>query len=868
MSNPREQSPQSFLGARNGTPSPSASSNSDYICYSSQQSAPSTPVRRVDPAAFRIQTPLEHYYSRMSQADDTFQGQSSLLVRALDLDALNIQLIDQDGSVITPPAVIDADLDLQIEECGPDPQLGNYAYFAQIGGNRATYKASNIISGQNKVLQNIEFFEANPQLKPLENVVATNSDKPHRHPGEVEYAGSTTMVTRASKGSNNRDETFGDECHVLSKAYAEIGALSEDRFTDAEAPLQDDADETLYNSFLVNDESSNSDDLDQITFEKVFAKQFSTASATPREENANILQRALAPLILPIFFSSLQGNPENIVKLPTISRDKIEIACEVEGLPDLTPIIDFLIHGENWPASRTWGIEELSRWERRCTQARSETRVTTFDTAELANRSGGKMIETLDLAVHVSSDSASDLAAPNIEDTTISQSGSHDAATTLEAREALTLCSASLLQITVLRQWCLDLAVTERIRQLGGRIVWLPRELRWSHLDEVDPLYKLLGDELAYEVVEADLQQLSGASSTHLNPTIDSGKNPVAVNPQDNIPILVPTSSSEVSDMVVGVSQTHGPGITILPNGTKVYTVGAGTVLPGPDSVSRPGVVRVALGASPVLRGRKRKRVKKTEDDNKKAASVAEKQPWVDGQPTGESTPHAEFSLVSKPPQGYPWETFAEEEYGRASFLQKHLPVFNTAYAEVVLRSWESEWTDVIHHAKFLVGLPMEIDPEGSAQRLTRFAQPMCKRIGERLGGEYYDRLVDIPKKEIYGHIYFKMCLDLRRRLAEEYRVEEDARLRAKAYAVHCTNVQSTKRKMPKAEEGAEKVEGSAKRQKPKTSPRRYGNDGKIVRQRDGRYFGRAENRRTMAAFYNDEGKLRIQRELAFLERK
>ncbi|KAF3923565.1 hypothetical protein ABW20_dc0106953 [Dactylellina cionopaga] len=313
----------------------------------------------------------------------------------------------------------------------------------------------------------------------------------------------------------------------------------------------------------------------------------------------------------------------------------------------------------------------------------------------------------------------------------------------------------------------------------------------------------------------------------------------------------------------VRMSPTCEPSVILLPNGTRVFTPAAGADSPGPDEAARPGVFRVALGVTPAPRSRKRGRAERQEEEENQVVETAPKRPRLQAPPL---MPKEKFCLVFPQPAGYSWGEFLDEDYGKAMFLQKHLPVDNLADAETALNWWRQEWDEKGPHINFLMSLPMKTDLAGSAQRLIRYAQPLCLRMQMELGSDYYERLMDPAKKEVYGHFYFRMCMEVRRTVENKWKKEEEDAAKAKAAAAIPAKVQGSKRKRSNDSSETGETVGSEKKQRKETaSKRKSGNDGKIVHER-GRNSMKAEAKRDLQKMYDDPNMLLLQRQLLGLE--
>ncbi|KAK6518265.1 hypothetical protein TWF506_005425 [Arthrobotrys conoides] len=272
-----------------------------------------------------------------------------------------------------------------------------------------------------------------------------------------------------------------------------------------------------------------------------------------------------------------------------------------------------------------------------------------------------------------------------------------------------------------------------------------------------------------------------------------------------------------------------GYSVTVFPNGTIAYTPVArsepGAVRPGDDLKGPPGT------ASRIRkRSRKERQEEEIEGPEVEVIEVAPKRQRVQAPPL---MPKDKFCLVFPQPAGFPWGEYLGVKIESAEFFQEHLPVDSVEEAEKVVKWWRQEWEDKASNLTYLMGLPWKTDPAGSARRLIRFAQPLCDRMHEELGSEYYDRLLNSEKKGFYGHIYFRMCKDVHTMVEAKWRQEEEAANKSKAPAV-ATATQSRKRKS-RGDDGEKDAPASSERKKQKKAKapaRKLGVDGKIVHQR------------------------------------
>lgn len=292
------------------------------------------------------------------------------------------------------------------------------------------------------------------------------------------------------------------------------------------------------------------------------------------------------------------------------------------------------------------------------------------------------------------------------------------------------------------------------------------------------------------------------------------------------------TSGSTLVGNGEGMGNTASPvvdgySVTVLPNGTKMYIPVAGTQ---PGTV-RPGVKKVPTGTS--SRSKKRTRKERQEEDKEpevEVAEVAPKRPRVQAPPL---MPNDKFCLVFPPPAGFLWEEFRGVKIEYPPFFQEHLPVESVEDVERVVNWWRQEWEDKASNLTFLMALPWKVDPSGSAKKLIRFAQPLCDRMREELGPEYYDKLMDPAKKKFYGHVYYKMCMDVQKLVKRKWHAEEEATADVKVPVAATVN-QERKRKNrdEDGEEDASAASEKKKQKKEKAPPRILGVDGKIIRQR------------------------------------
>ncbi|KAK6358034.1 hypothetical protein TWF730_007388 [Orbilia blumenaviensis] len=280
-----------------------------------------------------------------------------------------------------------------------------------------------------------------------------------------------------------------------------------------------------------------------------------------------------------------------------------------------------------------------------------------------------------------------------------------------------------------------------------------------------------------------------------------------------------------------------GYQVTVYANGTKKFTPVA---RPEPGSVSPDELRRPPGTAVRVTRKRSRKERQEVETvddhDEVEVIEVAPKRPRVQAPPL---MPTDKFCLIFPQPAGYDWDEYRGVKIESAEFFQQLLPVDSVEEAERMVKWWRQEWEDKGSNLTFLMSLPWKTDPSSSAKRLIRYAQPLCDRMREELGSEYYDRLMDPDNKKYYGHIYYRMCMDVQQLTKEKWRREEEAAAKAREPVGAAAAKQSRKRKAPNNDNG--EVDAPApparkkqkkKKAKAKAPPRRLCDDGKIIRER------------------------------------
>ncbi|KAK6501303.1 hypothetical protein TWF481_009144 [Arthrobotrys musiformis] len=271
-----------------------------------------------------------------------------------------------------------------------------------------------------------------------------------------------------------------------------------------------------------------------------------------------------------------------------------------------------------------------------------------------------------------------------------------------------------------------------------------------------------------------------------------------------------------------------GYSLSVFPNGTIQYTPVArsqsDTVRSDADIKGPPGTAS---------RGRKRSRKERQEEDREPEAEVVEVAPKRQRVQAPPLMPKDKFCLVFPQPAGFPWDQYLGVMIQSAEFFQEHLPVDSVEEAERMVKWWRQEWEDKASNLTYLMGLPWKTDPSGSARRLIRFAQPLCDRMREELGPEYYDRLMDLENKEFYGHLYFRMCRDVQALTEDKWRREEEAAIKARTAAA--ASVKQSRKRKDRGDDGEKDTPADSERKKQKGAKapaQRLGNDGKIIRQR------------------------------------
>ncbi|KAK6347964.1 hypothetical protein TWF718_005784 [Orbilia javanica] len=274
-----------------------------------------------------------------------------------------------------------------------------------------------------------------------------------------------------------------------------------------------------------------------------------------------------------------------------------------------------------------------------------------------------------------------------------------------------------------------------------------------------------------------------------------------------------------------------GYSVTVFPNGTIMYTPVAGsqsgTVRPDDDFKGPPGI------ASRIRKRSRKERQEEEREERESEVEVIEVAPKRQRVQAPTLMPQDKFCLVFPQPKGFSWDQYLGVKIESAEFFQERLPVDSVEEAEKVVKWWRQEWEDKASNLTYLMGLPWKTDPAGSARRLIRFAQPLCDRMQEELGPEYYGRLMDPENKKVYGHLYFRMCKDVHTMVEAKWRREEEAAIKSKA-PVAASGTQSRKRKS-RGDDGAEDAPAASERKKQKKAKapaEELGVDGKIVHQR------------------------------------
>ncbi|KAF3098688.1 hypothetical protein TWF594_005789 [Orbilia oligospora] len=276
-------------------------------------------------------------------------------------------------------------------------------------------------------------------------------------------------------------------------------------------------------------------------------------------------------------------------------------------------------------------------------------------------------------------------------------------------------------------------------------------------------------------------------------------------------------------------SVEEGYSVSVFPNGTIAYTPVArsesGAVRPDDDLKGPPGT------ASRVRKRSRKERQEEEKDESEvEVIEVAPKRQRVQAPPL---MPKDKFCLVFPQPAGFPCGGYFGVKIESPEFFREHLPVDSVEEAEKVVKWWRQEWEDKASNLTYLMGLSWKTDPAGSAKRLIRYAQPLCDRMHEELGSEYYDRLLNSEKKKFYGHVYFRMCKDVHTMVEAKWRREEEAAIKSKALAAaSVTQLRKRKSSGDDGEEDAPVASEKKKQKKAKAPAERLGVDGKIVHQR------------------------------------
>ncbi|EPS43653.1 hypothetical protein H072_2412 [Dactylellina haptotyla CBS 200.50] len=671
--------------------------------------------------------------------------------------------------------------------------------------------------GQKRVRQAFEISEAEPPLKKLKGLSDNLPEKPHQLLGQFETVEEDSRVQRGPRDPINEPNSESQQPINEAPAAAQDLDIFDSSFFDL-FPSIHGSENSGWNMNLFNDAPYDSNLLDGIDLSAFLGPSETPAATT--SDSYQVLQSSNESGPLEFNLDALlQENP------PTEGGAPIDFS-------DLFPVSE---PAPQNPSTR-WntGLASLGGAEDLISLDFSDTPKPFVDFGEGLLEVFPQWLEERTLANNV-------VVAEEEESPAISQGETaepsaapvDDVHAALEEKEVLPLNSVPLMQLRELRVWISEEDVV--VGGSGEKIAWLPSQYRWSLLRDLEPTEALAGDELTWRRHswgEEEEEEEGGDA--------DVSGNTLVATPEE--------------------------GVTILSNGTKVYAGASAARQRGLEEPPRTGVFRVALAPCaplPAKGGRKRNKTRRTKRRAEEvevaevgAVEVAPKRQRVAGPPL---MPTDKFCLVYPPPQGYPWGEFPSESYGRVMFLQKHLPVSDLAEAEKALDWWRGIWDEKGPHIAFLMGLPVGADPLGSSQRLIRYAQSLCERIGEGMGAEYAERLMSSEKKEIYGHVYYKMCLEIRRGLEEKW-TRESAPAGASAPAAPVANASGRKRKAPS--EGGEGSEPSVpKKPKVTTSSRKWGNDGKIIHQR-GRDVGKAETKRQLKQFYDDPEKLRLQRAL------